>query len=362
MGDEMENDLWKVLIVDDDPNNLELLGNILKSHYQLSFATDGHNALVVANKVKPDIILLDIMMPGIDGYETCRRLKGNTKTSKIPVIFITAKKEIKDEEYGFEVGGVDFLTKPVSESIVIARVRTHIEIHNQKKVLEKMVQKRTRQLSQTFEKLENYSLDTIHRLTRASEYKDEDTGAHIKRMSQYAATIARHIGFNDYEIKAILHAAPMHDIGKIGIPDRILLKPGKLDADEWEIMKQHTTFGKKILEGSDAEYLKLGEIITQTHHEKWDGSGYPKGMKNKEIPIEGRIIAIADVFDALTSKRPYKGPFSVEKSFTIIEEGRNKHFDPAVVDAFFAVQEELLIIKEKYKDNDMSLFLKLCHT
>lgn len=359
----MENiskiDKLKVLVVDDEPNNLKLLGLILQDQYLLSFAIDGIKALDAAIKVKPDIILLDIMMPGMDGYETCRRLKANPETAKIPVIFVSAMGEVEDEQLGFEVGGVDYITKPVSVPIVTARVRTHLALYNQNQVLEEKVQERTEQLRLAVQKIGEYSLDTIHRLTRASEYKDEDTGAHIQRMSRYSTTVACQMGFTRNELKSVLYAAPMHDVGKIGIPDRILLKPGKLDANEWEIMKKHAIFGWKILRGSEADYLKLGEVIALTHHEKWDGSGYPNGLVGEDIPMVGRITAIADVFDALTSKRPYKDPFSIDKSLAIIWEGRGIHFDPAVVDAFFAVKDKILFIKNKYSDEEVSLFRKL---
>jgi len=354
----MTNSKWKVLVVDDEPNNLQLLGQILQEQYQLSFATDGAKALDAAWKVKPDIILLDIMMPGMDGYEVCRRLKVDPETSKIPVIFVTAMGEMEDERRGFEVGGVDYITKPVSRPIVQARVRTHLALYDQNRLLEEMVQQRTKQLRQAFEKIKTASLDTIHRLSRAAEYKDEDTGAHILRMSNYSAAVARKMGLNEKTVESILYAAPMHDIGKIGTPDRILLKPGKLDPDEWAIMKQHAANGARILEGSDADFIKLGEVIALTHHEKWDGSGYPKGLKGKEIPKVGRIVAIADVFDALTTKRPYKEPFSLEKSYGIIKESKGSHFDPDVVDAFFAVEDEILQIKEKYKDKGEGLIFK----
>ena len=355
----MKSSKWKVLVVDDEPNNLQLLGQILQDQYQLSFATDGKKALDVAWKVKPDIILLDIMMPEMDGYETCRRLKADPETSKIPVIFVTAMGEMEDERRGFEVGGVDYITKPVSAPIVLARVSIHLALYDQNRILEEIVQQRTKQLRQAFQKLETYSLDSIYRLTRAAEYKDEDTGAHIQRMSHYSAVVARQMGLSENVTNNILYGAPMHDVGKIGIPDRILLKPGKLDADEWDIMRQHTTFGGKILEGSKAGYLKLGEVIALTHHEKWDGSGYPNGLKGKEIPKVGQIVAIADVFDALTTKRPYKEAFSLEKSYTIIRESSGSHFNPVVMDAFFAVEDEILAIKDRYKDKGESIFFKL---
>jgi len=194
------------------------------------------------------------------------------------------------------------------------------------------------------------ALDTIYRLSRASEYKDQDTGAHIKRVSCYSAAIARQMGLDENTVETILYAAAMHDLGKIGIPDLILMKPDKLDPLEWEIMKQHSVIGARILERSDAAFISLGEVIARFHHEKWDGSGYPEGLKGIEIPIAGRITAIADVFDALTSRRPYKEPFSVEKAFAIIREGRGSHFDPDVVDAFFAIQDNVLTIQEQYRD------------
>jgi len=346
----MANGKWKVLVVDDEPTNLKLLEQALQDEHQLSFSINGQKALEVARKVHPDLILLDIMMPEMDGYETCRQLKADSRTAGIPVIFVTTLGEVRDEQQGFEAGGVDYITKPVSPLIVQARVRTHLSLYDQNRVLEDKVRQRTGQLRQAFQKIEVYALDSIYRLTRAAEFKDEDTGAHIQRMSHYSAAVARRLGLNERVIRSILYAAPMHDVGKIGIPDRILLKPAKLDAEEWGIMKQHTLIGGEILQGATAGYLRLGEVIARTHHEKWDGSGYPKGLKGKAIPLAGRIVAIADVFDALTSKRPYKRPFSVPESHDIIREGRGTHFDPAVVDAFFAITDEILEIKETYRD------------
>lgn len=349
-----------VLIVDDIPENIDVLNEILRHDYRIQIAINGEIALKIANSNNhPDLILLDIIMPGMDGYEVCRRLKESDATHKIPVIFVTSKMDIEDESRGFTVGAVDYITKPVSASIVRARVSTHLALYDQNRVLEEKVRKRTEQLKQAFEEIKGASLETILRLSRAAEYRDEDTGAHILRMSRYSAAVARKMNMDDTIIESILYAAPMHDVGKIGTPDRILLKPGKLDQKEWVIMKQHTANGSKILEGSDKSFIQLGGIIAYNHHEKWDGSGYPNGLAGNEIPISGRIVAIGDVFDALTSKRPYKAPFTLKKSYKIIRDGRGSHFDPEVVDAFFACGDEISAIKSKYQDDGESKLFQL---
>jgi putative two-component system response regulator len=349
-----------ILVVDDAPENIDVLDGILKGDYKIKAALNGERALKIAGSHSPpDLILLDIMMPGMDGYEVCQKLKTNDATRKIPVIFVTAMGETEDESKGFKMGCVDYITKPVSPSLVRARVKTHLLLYDQNRVLEEKVQERTKQLKQAFEAIKTASLDTIYRLSRAAEFKDEDTGAHIQRISHYAAATARKMGLKEKTIESILYAAPMHDIGKIGIPDRVLLKPGKLDQDEWKIMMQHTLFGGRILEGADKGFLRVGEVIALTHHEKWDGNGYPHGLKGRKIPLVGRIVAVCDVFDALISKRPYKEPFSLEKSFEIIREGRGGHFDPNVVDAFLAVEDKIHSIKELYADESKSLFVEI---
>ena len=221
----------------------------------------------------------------------------------------------------------------------------------QNQILEDEVTKRTRALRKALEKIKQRSLETILRLSKAAEYKDDDTGNHLLRMSSYCGAISRQLGQEAKQTEQLLHAAPMHDVGKIGIPDHILLKPGKLDANEWEIMKSHSLIGFDILSGSDSSVIQLAATVALTHHEKWDGSGYPKRLKEQDIPLPGRIVAIADVFDALTSKRPYKEPFSTEKSFSIIKESRGTHFDPDVVDAFFRAEEDILKIKKRYSES-----------
>jgi len=314
------------------------------------------------------VILLDIMMPGMDGFEVAQRLKGDEETRIIPIVMVTALREVEDRVKALEAGADDFLSKPADKIEIKARVRSLLKVkayndhmRNYQQELEAEVAKRTGQLKEAFERVKGASLETIYRLSRAAEYKDEDTGAHVKRMSRYSAAVARQMALNDTIVDSILYASPMHDVGKIGIPDRILLKPGRLDREECEIMKQHAVIGGQILEGSDTGFIRLAEIIALIHHERWDGSGYPKGLKGKEIPMIGRIVAIADVFDALISKRPYKEPFSIEKSFGIIKESRGSHFDPDVVDAFFAVENEILTIKEKYKEGDESLLVQMAN-
>nr|WP_320191535.1 HD domain-containing phosphohydrolase [uncultured Desulfobacter sp.] len=350
----MEDQVSKrtILIVEDSLENIDVLAGILRKDYRLKIAISGEKALrIVANGDAPDLILLDIQMPGIDGYEVCRRLKEDPVTRQIPVIFVTALSSVKEEEKGFALGCVDYIIKPVSPPIVRQRIKTHMALYDQNRILEEKVGQRTQQLRNAFLRIKESSLETIHILSKAAEYRDEDTGSHIYRIGNYSAVIAGEMGLSEKIVESILYAAPMHDVGKIGIPDSILLKPEALTADEFNIMKQHTLIGAKILENSKTEFIRLGEVIALTHHEWWNGKGYPSGLKEKEIPLEGRIVAVADVFDALTTKRPYKKPFSLDDSFRIIEENRGLQFDPEVVDAFFSIKDEILKIREKYKDD-----------
>ncbi len=352
-----------VLVVDDDSRNLRLMeALLLPMGYRVLLAADGLEALNKVKEQRPDIVLLDVMMPRMDGFETARKLREDPDTSIIPIVMVTALKEVEDRVKALESGADDFLSKPVDKTELRARVRSLLKVkayndymRNYQKKLEAEVARRTEQLRWAFDAVKRASLETIYVLSRAAEFRDEDTGTHIQRMSLYSAAVARKLGLNETTVENILYASPMHDIGKIGTPDYILLKPGKLDPDEWEIMKEHTVIGARILEGCDAQYMRLARVIAVTHHEKWDGSGYPKGLKGSDIPLVGQITAIADVFDALTSKRPYKEPFSVEKSFGIIREGRGNHFKPAVVDAFFDIEDEILEIRGNYEDEGESL-------
>jgi putative two-component system response regulator len=352
-----------ILVVDDQPQNNELLeAQLVPQGYEIIKAASGKEALEKLAGNHIDLILLDVMMPGMDGFEVTRSVRKDDKNRLLPIILVTALRETEDRVKGIEAGCDDFLSKPVDKTELFARVQSLLKVKDYndlksqyQKELESEVAKRTGELKQAFEAIKTASLDTIYRLSMASEYKDEVTGTHVKRMSHYSAAVARRIGLDKTTVETILYAAPMHDLGKIGIPDVILVKPARLDPAEWAIMKLHTVIGARILKGSDAEFIKLGETIAQTHHEKWDGSGYPNGLKGKEIPIAGRITAIADVFDALVSKRPYKEPFPVSKALLIIKQGRGTHFDPDVVDAFFAVLEEILTIKHQYREDNQQV-------
>jgi len=349
-----------ILLVDDHPENIELLKAYLSPQgYETIQAANGEEALAAFSSYAIDLILLDVMMPGMDGFEVTRRIRQDKANPQLPIVLVTAQRETEDRVKGIEAGCDDFISKPFDGIELRARVRSLLKVkayndlmNHYQQELEAQVRKRTEELRQAFEKIKSASLDTIYRLSVASEYKDENTGAHIKRMSHYSAAIARQLGLDEKLVEAILYAAPMHDVGKIGIPDHILMKPGKLDAQEWEIMQQHTIIGANILKGSDAEFIQLGESIARHHHEKWDGSGYPDHLKGSEIPITSRIVAIADVFDALTSRRPYKEPFSLEKSFAIIQEGKGTHFDPDAVVAFFAIQDEILSIHKEFGETE----------
>jgi putative two-component system response regulator len=346
------NDKPVILVVDDQPQNVELLeAHLVPQGYDIITAASGEEALEKLSKHSIDLILLDVMMPGMNGFEVARRVRQDNAHQLLPIILVTSLRDTEDRVMGIEAGCDDFISKPVEKVEILARVRSLLKVKayndlmsNYRKELETEVALRTEEVKQALERIKAASLETIYRLSRAAEYKDKDTGAHIQRMSLYSAALARRMGLDEKMVETILYAAPMHDLGKIGIPDSILLKPGSLDAAEWEIMKQHSAIGGEILKGSEAEFIRMGETIALTHHEKWDGSGYPKGLRGIEIPIAGRIAAVADVFDALTSRRPYKEPFSVERSLAIIEEGRGVAFDPEVVDGFFAIKEEILKI------------------
>ncbi len=321
----------RLLLVDDEPTNLQVLRHILQADYRLLFATDGARALQVAREQLPQLILLYIMMPGMDGYAVCRALKADPATAGIPVIFVTALNDSQDETAGFDVGGVDYLTKPVSPPVVRARVRNHLSLVR-------------------VDELRETRLQIVQRLGRAAEYKDNETGMHVIRMSHFSQLLALAAGCSPAWAEDLLNAAPMHDVGKIGIPDAVLRKPGPLDADEWATMRRHPEIGAEIIGEHPSGVLQLAREIALAHHEKWDGSGYPRGLAGEAIPLSARIVAIADVFDALTTRRPYKEPWPVQDALDHIAAQAGKHFDPALVALFAPLLPQLLEIRARWAE------------
>jgi putative two-component system response regulator len=320
-----------ILAVDDEASNLQLLRQILQDHYRLRFAKDGQRALELAREERPNLILLDVMMPGMSGYEVCAALKADPDLASIPVIFVTALTETDDELEGFDAGAVDYITKPVSPPIVRARVRTHLSLVR-------------------MEELRASRLEIVQRLGLAAEYKDNETGLHVIRMSHFSRILGLAAGMTEAEADDLLHAAPMHDVGKIGIPDSILQKPGPLDPDEWKVMQSHATIGAEIIGQHERGVLALARQIALTHHEKWDGSGYPSGLAGEQIPLVGRICALADVFDALTSVRPYKKAWTEEEAVDFIVRQKGKHFDPALVDLFITQLPAIRAIRQRWAE------------
>ena len=322
-----------ILIVDDEPNNLANLRQILKQDYHLIFARNGAETLELVGKNRPSLILLDIQMPDMDGYEVCRRLKANPDYEAIPIIFVTALSELGNEKAGFSAGCVDYLIKPVSADIVRARVNTHLSLV------------RTSQLEKSYR-------DAIFMLGEAGHYNDTDTGVHIWRMASYSRALAKAIGWDKERCDLLELAAPMHDTGKIGIPDSVLRKPGKLSSEEWVVMKTHPAIGHSILSKSGAPIFKLAAEVALRHHEKWDGSGYPDGLFEQAIPESARIVAIADVFDALSMARPYKQVWPLEQIIDYLKQGAGTHFDPDLIQCFMDIQPEIMQIKAEWEQRE----------
>lgn len=359
-----------VLVVDDTPDNLSLMSGLLKDDYKVKVANNGEKALrIAATEPQPDLILLDIMMPDMDGYEVCQFLKRNANTAKIPVIFLTAKSEVEDEKKGLELGAVDYLTKPVSPPIVMARVKNHLALkthadflRDKSDFLEAEVAKRTREVMAIQDV-------TILAMASLAETRDSDTGNHIRRTQFYVRALAQKLKtnprfgamLNDEYINRLFKSAPLHDIGKVGIPDHILLKPGHFTPEEFEIMKTHTTLGYEAIAhaeeqlGMSVEFLEMAKDIALSHQEKWDGSGYPQGLAGDVIPLSARLMAVADVYDALISSRVYKEGMSHEKAVQIMREGRGTHFDADMIDAFVEIQHEFQEIAKRYADSDTDM-------
>lgn len=373
----MATESWKtrstILIVDDTPDNIALMSGLLKDSFRVKAATNGPKAIAIAQtEPHPELILLDIMMPGMDGYEVCQRLKSDPATSGIPIIFLTAKSTPEDEQKGLSLGAVDYITKPISPAIVLARINTQLALkaasdflRDQNAYLQKEIERRTQ---------ETKAIQDVTILVMASlaETRDIETGNHIRRTQNYMRALARRLQghprfrafLTDANIDMLYKSAPLHDIGKVGIPDKILLKPGKLTPTEFEIMKTHTTLGREAIEhaeeslGANVDFLRIAKEIALSHHERWDGAGYPEGRSGDAIPIAARLMALADVFDALISRRVYKEAMPHEEAMRIIVAGKGAHFDPDVVDAFVDAEDEMRAIAAKYADSDKDLVQK----
>ncbi len=355
-----------ILVVDDAPENLSLISSILKEKYKVKVATRGAKALSILanNKQKPDLILLDILMPEMDGYEVCRELKRSDLTSSIPVIFLTSLTRVEDEEKGLKVGAVDYIHKPISPSVLLARVQTHLKLKEardflkvQNSILEKMVKQRTIELTQSQEA-------TIVAMGALAEFRDPETGNHLRRTQHYVKQLAQELAKNpeyceyltDERIDVLFKSAPLHDIGKVGVPDNVLLKPDKLTKEEFETMKEHTLFGKNAIRETQKQmdisssFLVMSEQVAAYHHEKWDGTGYPNGLSGADIPLSARLMAIADVYDALVSNRVYKPAFTHEKAIQIIKKNSGTHFDPDIVVAFLEISGKFADILHRFTD------------
>jgi putative two-component system response regulator len=341
-----EQDLIRptVLVIDDTPENIHVLSGVLQEEYAVRVATSGEKGITAARAdPQPDLILLDVKMPVMDGYEVCRRLKNDYQTQRIPVIFVTGMGETEDEARGFELGAVDYIIKPFNPAVVKARVRTHIQLYDQKRHLLELVQQRTRELEDT-------RLQIIRRLGRAAEFKDDETGYHVIRMSHYCRMLAIASGIPDYRAELLFNAAPMHDVGKIGVPDSILEKAGPLTPDEWSIVKRHPVIGAGIIGRHNNELLEMARVVALTHHERWDGSGYPRSLRGEAIPLVGRIVAIADSFDALTSTRPYKQAWPVEEAVALLRREAGRQFDPRLVPKFVELLPQVRDIMGQYSE------------
>jgi putative two-component system response regulator len=361
-----------LLVVDDVPANLHLMSELLRPHYQLRVASGGEKALQIARQSPPDLILLDVMMPDMDGYEVCRQLQANPLTQDIPVLFLTAKDQAEDQWHGLELGATDYLSKPFEPTVLLARVRSQLrlkaasdQLRLRNAHLDEEVAQRTRELQAVHDV-------TILALASLAETRDNETGNHLRRTQNYVRVLAQRLReqprfaaqLDERSIELLYKSAPLHDIGKVGIPDHILLKPGRFEPHEFEVMKHHPRLGYQALVhaeemlGMPVPFLRIAKEIALCHHEKWDGSGYPQGLSGEAIPLSARLMAIADVYDAVISRRVYKPEMPHEKAVAIIREGRGGHFDPAVVDAFLSLELEFQDIARRYADTDETLHAK----
>ena len=359
-----------VLIVDDNPENLTVIGELLQPEHAVRAANSGLRALRLARlEPRPDLILLDVMMPEMDGYEVLQLLRAQPETAHIPVIFLTALNGSEDEERGLVKGAMDYITKPIRPPILLARVRAQLELKQARDLMRDRNQWLEAEVNRRMAENQRIQDVTIHALARLAETRDNETGNHILRTQEYVRALARRLQLNprfanridDHLVALLAKSAPLHDIGKVGIPDRILLKPGRLDADEWAIMKTHAQLGADALEHAErdvahpVEFLQCAKLIARSHHERWDGHGYPDGLAGEAIPLPARLMALADVYDALISRRVYKPPFPHEQAFAMIVAERGRHFDPDVVDAFVDCHTQLNAVALRFADDARTL-------
>lgn len=362
-----------ILVVDDTPDNLALMNDLLKDLYRVKVANRGKIAIQIASSdTPPDLILLDIMMPEMDGYEVCRLIKANPKTADIPIIFLTALADIENEKKGLELGAVDYVTKPISPFIFLARIKNHLALKSMADFLRSRNDFLKIEVAKRTHEIVSAQDVTILAMTSLAETRDSDTGNHIRRTQCYVKALAEklrdHPKYSWYltqdNIDLLFRSAPLHDIGKVGIPDSILLKPGKLSSEEFEIMKTHTTLGYEAIVhaetvlGAKVEFLTCAKLIVLSHQEKWDGSGYPEGLSGDNIPIAARLMAVADVYDALISRRVYKSPMPHSEAIKIIVDGSGKHFDADIINAFIEIEKEFFQISERFADSASDLEIK----
>ncbi|MGC4116561.1 MAG: response regulator [Myxococcales bacterium] len=332
-----------ILCIDDTLTSLEAMRLVLGSHFKVLTASNGAQGIALLDREPVDLVLLDVQMPEMDGFETCKSIRRQQRFEHLPVIFVTGSDDDEDERRCFRVGAVDFVTKPLRPATLLARVNTHLALYQHQRDLDQLVAKRTFELQQT-------RMQIIRRLGRAAEYKDNETGNHVLRMSYYCRRIALAAGHSVAEAELLFLVAPMHDIGKIGIPESILLKPGKLTPEEWGVMRTHPTIGAEIIGDDPNELLRCAHDVALCHHERWDGTGYPRGLKGADIPWTGRIAAVADVLDALMSVRPYKRAWTFEEASAEVQKGSGTQFDPDAVAAFLKVSKDCREIAERYSE------------
>lgn len=354
-----------ILLVDDAPENLELMGELLSDHYKVRVAISGERALqILEGDALPDLILLDVMMPNLSGWDVCAMIKASPRLKHIPVIFLTAKSQEADEQIGLELGAVDYITKPINPAVLMARVDTHLKLKKANDFLRDNNTFLTAEVERRTAEISALQDVTVIAMASLAETRDNETGNHIRRTQRYVEVLAKELKYHpkfssyltDDQIQVLVRSAPLHDIGKVGIPDNILLKPGKLSVDEFEIMKTHTTIGHDAIASAEAampfesSFLQCAREIALSHQEKWDGSGYPKGLSGDAIPIAARLMAVADVFDALISRRPYKEPMSSTQAMSFILQGAGSHFDPEIVTAFKSVADQFQTIALELAD------------